>query len=164
MHLSPSHNHIDHGFYMFSPTFHYDYYTSNNYKVIRSNIVEYSSNPFNSTWKIYNYESLCLEHLAFGGWDRSMLLIWFVAQKSEASTDNVFPQQARYLSVWGKHKLGEPSGYLGKNKLGGKFMKFKHILKSNRFAYNFLYKLRNIYFGITFLLKSRKKPKVIARY
>jgi SAM-dependent methyltransferase len=165
MHLSPSNNHIDHGFYMFSPTFHYDYYSSNNYKVIRSNIVEYSPNPFNTKWKIYNYESLCLEHLAFGGWDSSMLLVWFVAQKTEASTDNIFPQQARYVSVWGKHKLAEPSIYLGKNsKLGRNLIKLKYILKRTKIVYAFLYRLRNLYLGIRYLLKSRKKPKIIARY
>ncbi|MBS0623550.1 MAG: class I SAM-dependent methyltransferase [Verrucomicrobia bacterium] len=34
MHVSPSHNHVDHGFYMFSPQVFSEYYTANHYKIL----------------------------------------------------------------------------------------------------------------------------------
>jgi hypothetical protein len=61
--------------------------------------------------------------------------------------------------------LAEPSIYLGKNsKLGRNLIKLKYILKRTKIVYAFLYRLRNLYLGIRYLLKSRKKPKIIARY
>jgi SAM-dependent methyltransferase len=41
IHASPSSNHVDHGFYMFSPTVFYDYYLSNGFEIIKSYIFEY---------------------------------------------------------------------------------------------------------------------------
>ena len=165
MHLSPSHNHVDHGFYMFSPTFFYDYYKANNYEIVRTNILEYSPNPMNPTWKIYNYESLSLEHLAYGGWDNSMLGIWFVAKKTILSSDDAIPQQARYVKVWDTFK-SKPSINLfdEKSVLGKLARKLQGAAKGNRTAYSFFYFTRNLYFGFKFLFKSNKKPTVIARY
>jgi len=165
MHLSPSNNHVDHGFYMFCPTFFYDYYTSNGYKIVRSNLFEYSPNPLNPTWKIYNYESLSIEHLAFGGWSNSSMLgIWFVAQKTESSSDNVIPLQARYLKVWERHKSKSKLSVSENSALGKMARKTKAILKGNPYSYRFLYAVRNLYYGVLFLFKSYKKPKMIAHY
>lgn len=165
MHLSPSHNHVDHGFYMFSPTFFNDYYRANNYRIIRSNFFECSNNPFDSSWKIYDYKSLCIEHLAFGGWGKSMLGIWFVAQKTELSSYDVIPQQARYVMVWGKHKSKLSLDVVSKaTVLRMLLSNVKSFLKSNPFIYKLLYSLRKLFFGLSFLFKSRHKPRVIARY
>ena len=166
MHLSPSHNHVDHGFFMFSPTFFYDYYKTNNYEIIRSNILEYSPNPMNTIWKIYNYESLSLEHLAYGGWDSSMLGIWFVAKKTILSSDNAIPQQARYVKVWDNtYKLKSSKSLINEESILRKLInKLQDSAKRNRISYSFFYFLRNFYFGFKFLFKSNKKPQIIARY
>uniref|UniRef100_UPI0040477434 hypothetical protein n=1 Tax=Bacteroidota TaxID=976 RepID=UPI0040477434 len=165
MHLSPSHNHVDHGFYMFSPTFFYDYYQANNYKIIRSNFLEYTHNPFDSSWKIYNYKSLCIEDLAFGGWGTSMLGIWFVVQKTDSSSFDIVPQQARYVMVWEKHKSKSSFNMVDKvPMLKSLIRNIKTYCKSISFIYKFLYLARKFYFGFRFLFKSRHKPKVIARY
>lgn len=165
MHLSPSHNHVDHGFYMFSPTFFNDYYLANNYRIIKSNFLEYSHNPFDSSWKIYDYKSLCIEHLSFGGWGKSMLGIWFVVQKTELSSYNVIPQQGRYVMVWDKHKSKSTFDMVSKVPMLNKTLRdIKSFCKSNPFLYKLLYSLRKLYFGLCLFFKSRKKPKVIARY
>lgn len=92
IHSSPSHNHVDHGFYMFSPTLFSDYYSTNLYLTITSYIFEYNFEHSNS-WDIYEYKPGCLDALSFGGFGKSMLGIWFSAQKQTASTGGVIPQQ-----------------------------------------------------------------------
>jgi SAM-dependent methyltransferase len=52
IHASPSHNHVDHGFYMFSPTLFSDYYSANSYKILTSYIFEYTF-ECNSPWKFF---------------------------------------------------------------------------------------------------------------
>ena len=41
IHISPSSNHIDHGFYMFSPTLFWDYYTENKFSLNSINVIQY---------------------------------------------------------------------------------------------------------------------------
>lgn len=92
IHASPSHNHVDHGFYMFSPTLFSDYYSENSYKILTSYVFEYGFEN-NTNWKVFEYKPGCLEHLSFGGFGRKMLGIWFVAEKQSCSTCGVIPQQ-----------------------------------------------------------------------
>lgn len=101
IHASPSHNHVDHGFYMFSPTLFYDYYSVNSYDVLTSYLFEYSS-PDNSTWDLFEYQPGSLDSLSFGGFGKKMVGIWFVARKTAHSTNGVIPQQGAYLKTWQK--------------------------------------------------------------
>ena len=68
IHASPSSNHVDHGFYMFSPTLFYDYYVSNGFEVVKSYIFEYEPRHDKRQWLIYDYKPGCIDHLSFGGW------------------------------------------------------------------------------------------------
>lgn len=43
IHASPSHNHADHGFYVFNPTIFYDFYTANGFDVIKRYVLEFES-------------------------------------------------------------------------------------------------------------------------
>ena len=102
-HASPSHNHVDHGFYMYSPTIFWDYYHANNYKILKSYIFEYETAHTSYTakdWLIYRYEPQAIEHLVGGGWGRKRLGIWFVAQKLPHSTCDIVPQQGAYMNTW----------------------------------------------------------------
>ena len=38
--VEPANNLVDHGFYMFSPTAYYDFYSNNNFQIIKACIVE----------------------------------------------------------------------------------------------------------------------------
>ncbi|MEI6030903.1 MAG: hypothetical protein WCQ20_07030 [Synechococcaceae cyanobacterium ELA739] len=101
-HAIPSTNHLDHGFYMFSPTLLWDYYLANNYKIIRSYIVEYNYHAAmkgapSRIWQ-YHPSNICNQ---FAGWDGNNLLLWFVVRKLPKSTCDVVPQQGVYRGIWG---------------------------------------------------------------
>lgn len=95
IHASPSHNHVDHGFYMFSPIFFHEYYSANHYNILTSYFFEYSSDH-NTSWKVFEYVPGCLDPLSFGGFENKMVGIWFVAKKESTSTAGVIPQQGAY--------------------------------------------------------------------
>jgi len=102
IHLSPSHNHVDHGFYMFSPTVFMDFYRENDFKVKTPYIFEYSfSNP-KKLWNVYEYESGSLQSLSFGGFGKQLLGIFFVAQKNMHFESIRIPQQFYYQNTWNK--------------------------------------------------------------
>jgi hypothetical protein len=99
IHASPSNNHVDHGFYMYSPQIYSDYYSANLYSILTSQIIEYSANPKRS-WSIYSYRPGMLQHLSYGNFGKRMLLIHLVAQKTSQSTSGIPPQQGGYLQAW----------------------------------------------------------------
>jgi len=74
VHGSPSHNHVDHGFYMFSPTFFWDYYSANKYNILTSYLFQYSS-PDNCTWEVFEYQPGSLDDFSFGGFGKTDLYV-----------------------------------------------------------------------------------------
>lgn len=154
MHASPTNNFVDHGFYMFSPTFFHDYYSANGYEIILENLCELNKNPANQHWKIYDYSPLSIENLAYGGWGKSLLGTWFVARKNTHSTSGIAPMQGRYKKVWKASK--EVKAPLGKDKL---WNKVKLTIKSSKALYNFFYKIRECILAIRFIFRKNKKPK-----
>jgi SAM-dependent methyltransferase len=108
VHLSPSSNHVDHGFYMFSPTLFFDYYAANKYGILEAQIFEYTKNHEVDPWNIYNYEPGSIEDLSCGGFDRGYLLgIWVVARKTTESICHAIPQQGMYLRRWRDQELAK---------------------------------------------------------
>jgi SAM-dependent methyltransferase len=104
IHVSPSHNHVDHGFYMFSPQVYYEYYHTNRYAIKTSQVFEYSPR-YNDPWTVYHYQPGALDRLAYGGFGSKMLAIHLVAQKTADSTSCVIPQQGGYVTAWkAEHK------------------------------------------------------------
>ncbi|QVL57842.1 MAG: class I SAM-dependent methyltransferase [Simkaniaceae bacterium] len=150
IHSSPSHNHVDHGFYMFSPTVFYDYYKSNNYNILKSNIFEYHRTHESNPWIIYNYEPGTIDHLSYGGWGNKLLGIWFVAEKMAESTSGIIPQQSFYTRTWNKNS----------NDLG-RFKNLKTFIRKNPFLYRLARKANQV---INFKSFIKKRPKVVARY
>ena len=113
MHCNPTHNHVDHGFYMFSPTMFWDYYSSNGYDVIRSQIYEYErqhSPQYPKLWTVYDYQPGSIQHMESGGWGRRQLGIWFVAKKTESATSDIIPQQGMYQRIWDGVVISDPYG------------------------------------------------------
>jgi len=102
IHATPSSNHVDHGFYMFSPTFFLDYYLTNGFTVYDILLAEYDREHNTVPWSIHEYEPGCLDgHFAFGGFDRGkLLLIHAVAEKRADSTWHKIPQQRTYTNLW----------------------------------------------------------------
>lgn len=145
IHFSPSHNHVDHGFYMFSPTVYYDYYSTNKYSILKSNIFEYQVEHFKKNWTIYEYQPGKIDHLSYGGWGNKLLGIWFVAEKTESSTTGVIPQQSFYTTLWNAPS-SSPSA-------------LKQFIKKHPLLYYW------VRFGKRLLNRfTKRKPPIIARY
>jgi hypothetical protein len=105
IHANPVNGYVDHGFYQLSPTFFYDYYTANGYRVevcylISTNIVE-SNRPH-----VWEYASSCLDATERHSklpprvdgaemWD-----LFFVATKLAESTCGIVPQQRSMNDLW----------------------------------------------------------------
>jgi SAM-dependent methyltransferase len=101
IHCSPSSNYVDHGFYMFSPTLFFDYYSANNYEICEANLFEHTKKHEVDPWMIYDYLPGCIDDMSFGGFDRGNLIgISFVARKKAESTCDAVPQQGTYLRRW----------------------------------------------------------------
>jgi hypothetical protein len=99
IHASPSSNHVDHGFYMFSPTFFWDYYSANGFELPTMHIVRYPRRHWDRPWDVYQYTPGVLDELSFGGLE-GMFMIWCVARRTPQSTTGVVPQQHTYYQLW----------------------------------------------------------------
>jgi hypothetical protein len=102
IHHSPSSNHIDHGFYMFSPTFFWDFYATNRFEVNCVQMIRYLPDINLSPWEISDYTPGCLSQVSGGGLDDAMYLIHAIFTKTPASTGNQIPQQGYYLAIYAK--------------------------------------------------------------
>jgi len=107
IHCSPTTNHVDHGFYMFSPTLFHDYYSMNRYEIDSSYLLfihptRHDVDPI----RIFHYEPGGIDHLSQGGFEGGMLISLYVcARKTELSFSGVIPQQGYYRSM--KSSQGE---------------------------------------------------------
>jgi hypothetical protein len=98
IHVSPTSNMVDHGFYCFSPTFFADYYKANHYQLLTLNLFECAS--WTGHWKLYD----CLA----GGIDNrlgrvstsKMSGVFCVAEKTVESRDQIFPSQGHFSRLW----------------------------------------------------------------
>jgi SAM-dependent methyltransferase len=100
----PCSNMIDHGFYTFSPTLFYDYFTSNNFKVLSSYLRESSPFIYEYKSKIYSYNKLGLE-IPFIS-DRAVEFI-ILAKKMKNIKKVKKPIQSVYLNKkgWKENKI-----------------------------------------------------------
>ena len=102
-----SSNNVDHGFFMFSPTYFVDYFRANRYEInaaylCRSRYYWVDDRLHSTRWRISRYVEGCLDELSFGGFGDSQICLFFVATRREESTCEVVPVQsyfARYLAT-----------------------------------------------------------------
>jgi len=151
IHASPSSNHVDHGFYMFSPTLFYDWYTISKFDIVTSYIVEYGMGNPNSRWVVYEYTPGCIDSFSFGGLGSKRLGIWFVARKLEKSICSAVPQQGSYLRVWRSAK--------GETPALNRVQQLKQKIKERKFLYSLV-----LVFYVPFRRFFRWMPRVVARY
>lgn len=100
IHLSPSHNYVDHGFYMFSPTIHFEYYAANHFKIVSSLLIE--SLAGRKSAHVYSYQPGSLKKFDRGGFGKQILDIFFIAEKTPDSMCGAIPQQLSNQMVWSK--------------------------------------------------------------
>ncbi len=93
--LSPSSNHVDHGFYMFSPTFFFDYYAANGFHVETACVVRYNLD-LKQLWDVYDYYPGTWLDLSMGGLDERPYAIFFIATKTAKARWDAIPQQGYY--------------------------------------------------------------------
>jgi len=99
--LAPSSNHLDHGFYMFSPTFFSDYLAANRFRIEKLYVVRYSGD-LDALWEAYEYEPGKWRDLHIGGLDDKPYAIYVVATRTPEATTDAIPQQGFYS------RLSEP--------------------------------------------------------
>ncbi|MEO1085142.1 MAG: class I SAM-dependent methyltransferase [Acidobacteriota bacterium] len=103
--MTASHNQVDLGFYMLSPTFFVDYYAANGWRLETMLLCEHlaywvGGKLETGPWNIYRYETGCLDHLSFGRYGGKQLSIFAVATKTDESTSDLIPQQGYYRELW----------------------------------------------------------------
>jgi hypothetical protein len=121
--MAPSTNHVDHGFYMFSPTLFHDFYEANGWRIEAAYFFEFF--PFwfrgrfhSTTWKIRRYTPGCLDHLAYGGFGARQVALFVVATKIPGATGDRVPQQSYFARFHGQRRaapeaavaIGRPPG------------------------------------------------------
>lgn len=100
MHIAPSSNHMDHGFYMFSPTLFRDYYFVNQFDLQPLKIIRYRPQSCLS-WKIATYFPPFFQSFSFGGLDAHMYAVYCIAKKTALSSSDRIPQQSHYeRNLW----------------------------------------------------------------
>lgn len=102
---APSHNHVDHGFYMFSPTLFWDYWSANGYSIDAAYWYEFEPFWFLSKfesppWRVRRYLPGSLDGLGYGGFGRRQVALFFVATRGAEATKGVIPQQSYYQRFW----------------------------------------------------------------
>jgi len=93
LHVAPSSNHMDHGFYMFSPTLFVDYYAVNRFELNCIQVFRHTQNPDTEPWEFSDYVPGCLDLVSFGGLDDSLYGVAVIATKTGESTGNAIPAQ-----------------------------------------------------------------------
>jgi SAM-dependent methyltransferase len=97
---SPSSNHIDHGFYMFSPTFFIDYLLANKFEIETLYVLRYSFD-LTKPWDVYEYRpGPWSDFQALGLLDASPYLIYVIATKTAESSSDAIPQQGFYSASY----------------------------------------------------------------
>jgi SAM-dependent methyltransferase len=97
IHSLPSTGCLDHGFYMFSPTLLYDYYSQNRWEIVDFYMISVPYESY-SPWTIYKYDEPgpSLEDVEFRGrWG-----IFFIARKREESTSGFDIEQHFFKKLW----------------------------------------------------------------
>jgi SAM-dependent methyltransferase len=102
---APSHNHVDHGFVMFSPTYFQDFYEANGWTIDASYWFEFDPFWFRSCfesppWRIRRYRPGALDRFSYGGFGRRQVSLFVVATRSEGATGSRVPQQSFYRRFW----------------------------------------------------------------
>jgi hypothetical protein len=105
IHILPSNNFCDHGFYQLSPTLFTDYYEANQYDILLQELIEYQYDPYSPNahiieriahWRSWPYSFDRMRPLSFGGLGNGMYFSASCARKTERTTEDKVPIQRIY--------------------------------------------------------------------
>ncbi|XOV79279.1 MAG: hypothetical protein ACFHVJ_20570 [Aestuariibacter sp.] len=159
VHTLPVANRVDHGFYMFSPTWFWDYYQANRFLIEKSFVLRNYVEGKHYRWELFPYFPSNLDWLSMGKLDNGSYSMIFIAQKTARSLKNVIPQQRNNRVLWNVnrrhakqvdigfksiHKMGKEIWLLGLNEyslllgeeLGLSGFIVKGIIDSLKFGYS----------------------------
>ena len=97
--LSPSSNHVDHGFYMYSPTLFVDYLLANGLRIETCYFIRCSSDG-RRPWQAYRYDRESWRQFSIGVLDNRPYMVFVVATRVPGSSIDKIPQQALYRERW----------------------------------------------------------------
>lgn len=95
IHLSPSSNFVDHGFYAFSPTFFWDFYRENGFEI---NVLQFVRGfpGMEGECVCTDYTPGMLDGTSFGGLDGGMYGTVCIVTRVPGATGNRIPRQSLY--------------------------------------------------------------------
>lgn len=160
IHLNPTSNHVDHGFYSFSPTFYNDYYKNNGYEVLDHYLIEVDLLHYCSSWKCYRYDQKKFYSLSFGGWGNRPLATYFSAIKRNKKSNEIIPQQSAYLAQWSSIEPHENSEGIVKKYCKKFALAETGILFIDRLKIFLINKILGIYRT----LQKKPKPTFVIKY
>ncbi len=104
IHFSPASNHVNHGFYQFSPTLFLDYYGANGFGNLKAYLVEHNLS-------VIHPDPVEWSEVGVDGWFASnrALETVFVAEKLTTSTVHVVPMQSLCYQEWTQDEPGGTS-------------------------------------------------------
>ncbi len=101
VHIGPSSNHLDHGFFMFSPTLFADFYTANGLTILTQHLFRYNPRlPIDAPYLYWQYQPGALLSVSGGGLGPGAFGNAVIAQKTDPVTEMRIPQQRMYLDIW----------------------------------------------------------------
>ena len=101
IHVSPTSNWVNHGFFQFSPTLFYDYYAANGFVELRAWLAEHDAySAISGAWEFF--EIGARDRIA----TRHGLMTVCVAEKTDDSTSDRVPNQSHYAEIYTAPKRG----------------------------------------------------------
>ena len=106
IHSSPGTNWLGHGFYQFSPTLFYDYYGTNKFTSFQCLVGEMPTwDPrYQQGWRFYEWD---IRRPSTQLVSSRMLVVYFCAEKTAASTLDEIPQQGGFLGAGTDSRMKE---------------------------------------------------------
>ena len=99
IHITPTANCVDHGFYSISPTLYADYYQTSGFEIDRLYVCRLPKGFERRSWQAYDYLKAGRESLPLGRLDHRVWFTYAVATRTKDSIPAV-PQQSFYLTTW----------------------------------------------------------------
>ena len=96
IHMSPTTNYVDHGFYMFSPTLFYDFYEANGWTIRQIRLIRHTQEHDTATYWSLDYSPDHFARLSFGGLGEGLYQTFVVVEKAPGATATRIPQQRAY--------------------------------------------------------------------
>ena len=113
IHLTPTSNAVNHGFYSVSPTLYADFYTAAGCTVEKLWLCQMPRHFERGTWRVYDCRQSDRNWLPLGRLDGSIWFTFTVIRKGIAAEPAV-PTQAYYVATWGddENKISQSSGQM----------------------------------------------------